>query len=193
MKLESFSFRKRNTLNRTQQLSLKKSKKISTSWKTIPWIWLLGCKEWKAKSIVILIRKANNDFQMERSKWNEEDYWWSNLIIDMQTRLKIDLQVAKFQIHLEHSLIRLYRIPNEKMKWYPWNSMKLKRNSKIDEDSEQSFILFIEITHLKKLTLKPIKIQKWIAESFSNYKTLFWNLQWCRKIFRQSEQIRIQA
>jgi len=36
MKLESFSFRKRNTLNRTQQLSLKKLKKISTSWKTIP-------------------------------------------------------------------------------------------------------------------------------------------------------------
>jgi len=36
MKLESFSFRKRNTLNRTQQLSLKKLRKISTSWKTIP-------------------------------------------------------------------------------------------------------------------------------------------------------------
>lgn len=130
---------------------------------------------------------------MERSKWNEEDYWWSNLIIDMQTRVRIDLQVTKFQIHLEHSLIRLFQIQNEKRKWYPWNSMKLTKNSKTDEGNEQSFILFIEITHLKKLILKSIKNQKWTVESFSNFKTHFWNLPWCRNNFREREQIRIQV
>lgn len=131
---------------------------------------------------------------MERSKWNEDDFWWSNLIIDMQTRVRIDLQVTKFQIHLEHSLIRLFQIPNEKRKWYRWNSMKLtKKYSKTDEGKEQSFILFIEITHLRKLTLKSIKNQKWTVESFSNFKTHFWNLHWCKSNFREREQIRIQV
>jgi len=38
--------------------------------------------------------------------------------------------------------------------------MKLTKNSKTDEGNEQSFRLFIEITHLKKLILKSIKNQK---------------------------------